>query len=391
MNREEVRNRQMPSAARAPFLGTPYRAIRHLGTGGMGDVFLVEHVELERQFVAKVLRAEFARHPQLVDRMRLEGQALGRLSHPNIVEVTGFERTADGRPILIMEYLRGRTLRDELRLRSQLPVAEAVRYARELLAALTAAHRIGIVHRDIKPSNLFLCEAPGKITTLKVLDFGVARVLPSAPKAAPPPLSVPTTTGAVVGTPRFTSPEGAAGKRVDERADLYGAGLVLYAMLSGRGPFDDIPKERDVLDAHARRTPEPPSAHAGEPVAAELDQIVLKALAKAPDERFQSADEFSAALERVGALLARPVGWLETTTFDAKSVAPSPRGNEAPYPRSLGHHGVRSGARDIAGSHERTRSSVGYPRAALLLAFFAALVLTGLAVAAVVVTLRGGR
>ena len=286
----------------------------------MGEVYLVEHLEIGRKLVAKVLLPELARRRQAVDRMRLEAQALGRLSHPNIVAVTNFGMTADGRPFFVTEFLEGRTLAAEVRERGLLPASEAVMWARQLLAALSAAHAIGIVHRDIKPDNLFLARSENGERLLKVLDFGIARILPDAPPAAPPPLSIPTTTGAVIGTPRFASPEAAAGERVDARADLYGVALVLYAMLAGRGPFDHLRGDKELLDAHMSERPAPPSTHAREPVPAELDQIVLRALEKDPAARFQTAHQFRRELERVQSLLGRSVGWLETTTFDRTSI-----------------------------------------------------------------------
>jgi serine/threonine-protein kinase len=242
--------------------------------------------------------------------MRLEGQALARLSHPNIVAVLGFEQTADGRPFLLMESLSGRTLGLELEERGALPVRTALDYSIELLSALSAAHEIGVVHRNVKPDNILLVDGPDGGRKLKLLDFGIARVLPGAPVDAPVPLAVPTSTGAVIGTPRFLSPEAARGQHVDTRADVYGAGLVLYLMLCGRGPFDDVRGEQAVLSAHAEAIPAPPSRYAREPISAELDPIVLRALDKDPDARYPSASAFRAELEAVLASLdgLRPTG-----------------------------------------------------------------------------------
>lgn len=298
----------------------------------MGDVFLVEHTALGKEFAAKVLRADRTRSEQLLDRLRLEAHALGRLQHAHIVSVTDFGMTADARPFLVMEYLRGRTLGEELRARGRLPITEAVGHARALVDALAAAHAIGVVHRDIKLENLFLADTTGSEPVMKILDFGVARVLPGAPESAPMPLAVPTDAGMVIGTPRFTSPEGAAGERVDERADLYAAGLVLYSMLAGRGPFDHVSGARALLAAHRSETPRPPSAYSDSPVPAELDALVLAALAKDPRARIQTARDFGLELTRLVEHLAEPVGWLETTTFDANAVAPSSTPAEAAVP-----------------------------------------------------------
>jgi eukaryotic-like serine/threonine-protein kinase len=277
------------------FDGTPYRTVRRLGSGGMSNVFIVTHRELEKEFVAKVLREELAGDEQTLDRVRIEAQSLGRLSHENVVSVSDVRHLRDGRPFIVMEHLRGRSLAAELSSRRRLPVSEATRFAGELLSALSAVHALGIVHRDIKPSNLFICDLPGGRRTLKVIDFGVARVLPGAPPSAPPPLSVPTATGAVVGTPRYLSPEGAAGEHVDHRADLYAAALVLYTMIAGRGPFDHV-KASELLSAKEMADPQPPSHFAGDSVPPELDSLLLKALRRSPEERFQSADDFNKVL-----------------------------------------------------------------------------------------------
>jgi serine/threonine-protein kinase len=267
----------------------------------MGELIVAEHLELGRQFVVKLLHQRLAGDPQLIDRVRVEAQSLGRLNHPNVVSVVGFGHAADGRPYIAMEYLRGRTLTEELASR-RLSVMESVSFARSILSALGAAHALGIVHRDVKPDNLMLVQRTDGLV-VKVLDFGMARVLPGVAPGAPQPLSFPTDTGVVVGTPRFVSPEAARGEEVDARADLYSAGLVLYVMLAGRGPFDHLKGTDRLLSAQAESEPELPSRYAVEPIPAELDAAVQKALAKRPEERFQSAAEFERELARVFELL----------------------------------------------------------------------------------------
>ena len=304
---------------RDPFRSTKYVTVDRLGSGGMGEVYLVEHRELGKRFVAKILHKRYGSDPRLIDRMRVEAEALGCLNHPNIVTVTGFDTTAEGRPFIVMEQLRGRNLASELEVRRSLPVAEALAHAREALSALGAAHGAGIIHRDIKPENLFLHDPPGGRRILKVLDFGVARVLPGVSVDSPRPLANPTETGVVVGTPRFVSPEGAIGRRVDERADIYSLGLILYAMLAGRGPFDHIKSDELVLTAHASDEPEPPSRFAERPIPVELDRAVLKALSKEPEQRFASAAEFDEALAAIG---ARPHDTPVPT--NESNVAPDP-------------------------------------------------------------------
>lgn len=278
-----------------PFRGTAYRGVRQIGAGGMGEVFLVLHRELGSEFVAKVLRSELRGDARTVDRVRVEAESLGRLQHPHVVSVTDFGYSAEGAPFIVMELLNGVTLAQRLK-QGPVTLRDALVFTRATLSALAAAHAFGIVHRDIKPHNLFLHQREDGLILLKVLDFGVARVLPDAPPAAPIPLNLPTQTGMVLGTPRFVSPEAAAGRPVDVRGDLYAVGLVLYQLVAGRGPFDHVRGVSDVLHAHTSQVPEPPSRYAAVELPAELDRVVLKALSKRPKHRYQSALEFDAAL-----------------------------------------------------------------------------------------------
>jgi serine/threonine protein kinase len=240
--------------------------------------------------VLKLLHPRFASDARVADRVRVEAQSTARLYHPNIVQVIDFWVTASQRPCLILEYLQGETVAQALLSHGTFPVSEAAGYIRQLLSALAAAHNLGIVHRDIKPENLFIVQLPGQSKTLKVLDFGLARILPEVSAHAPKPLALATDTGMQVGSPRFMSPEGLGGKRVDHRADLYSTGLVLYVMIAGHGPFDHL-----CYDS-AERTAAPPSQYLGEAVSAELDRVILKAINPEPDHRYQSAIEFSREL-----------------------------------------------------------------------------------------------
>jgi serine/threonine-protein kinase len=244
-----------PSASLTALLdGTNFRALGRLGHGSMGEVLEAEHVTLKRRVVVKLLLPVFDSDPGMADRLRLEAQAVATLAgHPNIVEVLDFGKTPAGRPYLVMERLDGRTLREELRARGPLPVAQAVALAKQLLRGLGAAHSAGLVHRDIKPDNLFLCEpgANGK-QTLKILDFGIVKV---AVGRGPAPLALPTAEGMAIGTPRFLAPEQAQGRPVDSRADLYAAGCVLFWMLTGRDPFQHHAGLFPLIHAHVRPSP----------------------------------------------------------------------------------------------------------------------------------------
>ncbi|MBN1612724.1 MAG: serine/threonine protein kinase [Polyangiaceae bacterium] len=295
-----------------PLEGTPYRTLRLLGHGGMGEVVLAEHAELGKRVVVKMLHAHLIDDPRLLERARIEAKALGHLKHPSIVQVTDFGHTPAGRPYLVMERLKGFTLADELGRRGPLGVSESLRLARELLSALELAHGQGIVHRDIKLSNLFIHHPTVGPPVLKVLDFGIAKIVQSVSATAPKPLSLPTEQGVVLGTPRFLSPEAIAGQAVDHRADLYAVGLVLYSLLCGRGPWDDEKRDSFVLVAQVRSKPLPPSVCAKQVIGAELDRAILRALEKQPSDRFQSAAEFEQRLARIQNELGTPAHWHDT-------------------------------------------------------------------------------
>lgn len=277
----------------------------------MGEVVEAEHRALGKSVVVKLLQRDLARRPDLVDRMRLEGQALARLTHENLVAVLDLQVTLEGRPFLVMERLHGRTLREELHARCAIPAAEAIDLARQALSGLGAAHEAGIVHRDVTLANLFLCNprpgAAGRV--VKLLDFGLAKVVSRAGGRAPQPLQASTEEGVSMGTPRFFSPEQAAGERVDARADLYAMGIVLYTMVTGRGPFADLVTLDDLLAAHLTLSPARPSFHAPWPLPPGLDEAIARAMEKRPQDRFASATEFASALDHV--LRPRP-RWART-------------------------------------------------------------------------------
>lgn len=306
---------------------TPYRPIAAIGHGGMGSVFEVEHRSLRHRLVIKILRE--TNRPDLEDRLRLEAQTLARLSHPNLLAVRDFARTASGRPFLVCERLVGRTLKELLGPTGALPVAEAVAFARQALAGLGEAHRAGVVHRDVKLDNLFVCDpTPTSPVLLKVIDFGIAKWVGGAPGELPPvaPLEVPTAEGVMVGTPSCMAPEQVKNLPVDHRADLYGVGVVLYRAITGRNPF----LCRDVFEyatAHATEPPPPPSRFAALPVA--LEQAILRALAKDPAERWDSAAGMSAALE---AAQAKPTPRASATV---PLLAPPPVAAAKPVVRTI--------------------------------------------------------
>lgn len=275
-----------------------YRITRKLGGGGMADVYLAEDQELGRRVAVKILHGRYANDDQFVERFRREATHAAGLSHPNIVSI--FDRgTADGSYFIVMEYVEGRTLKELIRSRGPCPIPVAIAYTRQLLAALRYAHRHGVVHRDIKPHNVIV-DPEGVV---KVTDFGIARA----------GASQMTEEGAIIGTAQYLSPEQARGAPVDQTSDLYSAGIVLYELLTGEVPFTgETPVE--IAMKHLSEIPEPPSALRPD-IPADLDAIVLRALAKEPGDRYQSAAAMDADLETV----ARG-GHVPEETADAATV-----------------------------------------------------------------------
>jgi serine/threonine-protein kinase len=282
------------------FDGTDYRLVAPLARGSMGHLYLVEHRTTGCQWVAKVVHEALATDPQLVDRVRIEAESLSHLRHPNVVAVIDHGTTADQRPFIVMEHLRGNDLAREIASGRVFTLEEILDLADQALAGIEAAHNLGIIHRDLKPENLFMHEHNGE-RILKVLDFSVARIVPGVTPQTPSPLAYSTGMGLIVGTPKYLSPEGAAGLRVDYRADLYSMGLVVYEMLAGRGPYGEDLSDSEMIAMRLTHPPKPPSYFAPRPIASQLDEVVLKALQLSANQRHQTAGEFRRALSEVRA------------------------------------------------------------------------------------------
>ena len=264
-----------------------YRVLRALAEGGMGRVYLAEHVLIGKQVALKVLHAHLAADPELVQRFLSEARAVSRIQHPNVVQVFDLELGA-GRPYLVMEYLEGQSLGDWAR--GPLPPASAVALLAQVCDALGAAHACGIIHRDLKPSNVHvLTGAPdAQGPRLKLLDFGIAKQL------AAPGGGRGTLGGQVLGTPEFMAPEQGEEGPVDARTDLYAAGILGYLLLTGRLPFTGA-STAAVLLAHVQHTP--PPAHALCPaVPPALSAVLQRAMARRPAQRYGSALELKQAL-----------------------------------------------------------------------------------------------
>jgi serine/threonine-protein kinase len=275
-----------------------YRILDELSAGGMGTVYRAEHSLLGRPAAVKLLHRQFTEDPELVQRFFNEAKAATAINHPGIVEVFDFGYSQDNRAYLVMEFLEGDTLGRRLQLRGRLKEAEAVPIARGIASALLAAHGKGIVHRDLKPENVFLVrdpDIPGGERP-KVLDFGIAKLAYASEGAD----TRHTSTGKILGTPTYMSPEQARSTGdVDRRADLYSLGCILYELLVGKPPFV-APSANEQIALQLFGEVEPPSKR-GIAISPELEAIVLKLLEKEPADRFQNCAELMRALDALSA------------------------------------------------------------------------------------------
>ncbi|MCX6372697.1 MAG: Stk1 family PASTA domain-containing Ser/Thr kinase [Actinobacteria bacterium] len=276
-----------------------YRVQRKIGGGGMADVYLCEDLVLGRRVALKVLLQRFLDDPTFVERFRREAKAAAGLNHANLVSIYDWGEV-DGTYFIVMEYVEGETLKDLVRRQGRLGGSEAVRISLQLLAALEFAHRTGLVHRDIKPQNVML----DRDGNAKVTDFGIARGGDSGMTEA----------GSILGTAQYLAPEQAKGHRVDERSDLYSVGIVLYEMLTGTVPFKGDSAVTVALKHVNEMAAEPAQLVPGLPYA--LNQIVLKALAKDPEQRYQTAEQFARDLRS-----AQVGGPVDAAAFDPSAEA----------------------------------------------------------------------
>ncbi|MBK7151532.1 MAG: protein kinase [Sandaracinaceae bacterium] len=285
-------------------LGGSYRVLRRIGAGGMGQVYEAEHTLLGRHFALKVLDTSQKTRRDAVSRFFAEARAASQIEHPHIVDVVNF--VTDGPyMVLVMELLRGESLAERLT-RGPLPILEASAILGQVCEAVAATHAAGILHRDLKPGNVFLTQVRGA-THAKVLDYGIAKLKHAgAESGGEGQAAGVTTTGQLLGTPRYLSPEQARGSlHIDERADVYAAGVMLFEMLAGRPPFEGH-NAFQLIWKHGNEPAPPLSAHAPG-IPAELSDVVARALAKEPEERFHSMLALRDAVrDATSALVERP-------------------------------------------------------------------------------------
>lgn len=275
-------------------LGGRFRLLQRLGSGGMSSVYLARHVSINRTMAIKLLRPELARDPIQRDRFLREARAVNRINHENIVEITDFGETEDALVYLVMEYVPGEPLY-EIMGDGPVPAPRALDIVGQCGSALARAHQMGIVHRDLKPENILLVHRPWRPDFVKILDFGIAKIL-----------DAPSLTGSqqIFGTPGYIAPEYIQSTNIDGRADLYSLGCILYELVTGALPFDyEYPG--DLLVKHAVEAPIPPRARLAS-IPSRLNAFILQCLEKDPDQRFRDAHHFAEELRKVWETLPPP-------------------------------------------------------------------------------------
>jgi len=280
-----------PPPTHERLLGGRYALKRKLGEGGFGIVFEAEDERLGKRVAVKMLAPRLADQPAALERFRREALAAGRIGHEGIVNVTDFDQDPDGTYFVAMEFLSGVDLAHAIDRDGPFPPVRALSIAIQAAHALAAAHNKGILHRDLKPGNIFLTHTEFRRDNVKIIDFGMSKLtmhgLDDVSLTRP---------GQIIGTPFYMAPEQAAEGVIDGRADVYALGGILYEMLTGRPPFTGS-GYLEIVYKHLKEEIEPPSLlYPGEPLPTEIDALTLRALAKRPDDRFQSMLEFADAM-----------------------------------------------------------------------------------------------
>lgn len=273
-------------------LGDRYRLLRILGQGGMGYVYLAQHVAIDKAVAVKVLGSRWAKQPEFRDRFLVEAKATSKLRHENVIEVHDFGVTPNDSVFMAMELLRGEALSDLVAREGALAWPRAKGIALQVCRALHFAHELGVLHRDVKPENCFRMKRGANRDFIKLLDFGLAKIFGDEND----PNSSLTRAGAVFGTPEYMSPEQARGRPVDVRTDVYSAGVLIYELVTGQVPFSGE-TFLDVLTKQCTEAPTPPSVMAPHTsIPREVEAVILRALSKDVASRYQTMRELAEAI-----------------------------------------------------------------------------------------------
>ena len=260
-----------------------YKILKLVGSGGMGSVYLAEHEILRKKVAIKILHYEQSKRKETVERFKREAIAASNIGQDNIVDVTDFGYTEEGNAYFVMEYVEGRSLADVMKEQRVLPLEFAVSVAAQIAVALYSAHGKGIIHRDLKPENILLTNKDGNYPFVKIVDFGISKILQADAKPDER-LRTLTKSGAIFGTPEYMSPEQAAGESVEPASDIYALGVIMYEMLTGRLPFFDD-NYMKILHKHQYEFPELPS-NVNTDIPSDVDALIMKCLEKKPFNRY---------------------------------------------------------------------------------------------------------
>jgi serine/threonine protein kinase len=298
-----------------------YRLLEVIGEGGMGRVYLAEHIRLGRKVALKMLRSKYSQNPDAVKRFFTEARAVNRIAHENIVEVTDFVSEPDGTSYYIMEFLTGGSLYDLLHQERVVALPRALEIVAQVANALAAVHEAGIIHRDLKPDNIYLARRGTRTDLVKLLDFGIAKLVD-------PDLGVSiqrTGVGTLMGTPAYMSPEQASAGPVDYRSDIYSLGVILYELVTGTVPFQGG-SYGEILVQHLTQTPRRPSTfdHLPHPIPPELERLILHCLSKDVAARPQSMRAVEEKLRAILVELSRGEGMLTAPTWPTMPAVSPP-------------------------------------------------------------------